>query len=431
MALSRGRSYLRFGLDFGTLLFGAGTAQVIALALMPIVTRLFSRADFGSAAFFVSLVSFLAPLASLRYEQAILLPKEEAKARRLSVLALVLAVLMGVLLLTGLLVWNAVFGLGAARELGWWIYALPLAVVLNVANLTFGLRRTRDKAFRTVSVSGIAGSSTMGLTRIGLGSALGSSVGALIASAILGDLSRIGILSTGGRRQEAAEAEPPPKAEELWEVAREHADFPCYAAPTALFNRFSASLPVFMLTYFFGPAVVGAYALTERAIRGPLELASQSARRVFLQRGAARINESRTLRDLYGLTSLALIGMSLVPVAVIYFYGTELFGFVFGPEWSESGDYARALIPWFLVLVPTSVVNGVFFVSRRLGWWLGLQIFLAIAGLTTFSVCRYLGWSVVKTIGTFAWVNLGFYTLIALLAWALVQRPPRGEVAGS
>ena len=48
------KSHLRFGVDFGTLLAGAGGAQAITLLASPVVSRLFTPEDFGAATFFLT-----------------------------------------------------------------------------------------------------------------------------------------------------------------------------------------------------------------------------------------------------------------------------------------------------------------------------------------------------------------------------------------
>ena len=66
-----------FGRGVAVLGGGAAAAQAIAVAASPILTRLYSPADFGVLAVYTSLVSLLGAVAALSYHQAIPLPEIE------------------------------------------------------------------------------------------------------------------------------------------------------------------------------------------------------------------------------------------------------------------------------------------------------------------------------------------------------------------
>ena len=409
----------RFGADLGILLLGAGSSQVLAFLAIPVIARLFTPEHFGSAMFFGSAVALLAPVLSLRYEQAIVLPKEDAKARVLTRLPLFLSAAGGLVLLLALVAWDLVAGLeGVGRGLGRWLYVLPLAVLLNVVSLTWGMVRTRDKGFGAISASNMASASSMALTRIGLGSVFGSSVGGLIVGFVAGDLAKAAVLRRGltGTAEEPGMHSQPVS---LRDVAAEYSDFPMYAAPTGVLNRLAASLPVFLLTYLFGPLVVGLYSMTVRMLRGPLEIISVSTRRVFLQRASARIHAGRSFGDLFVWVSLALLGLTAIPLAVLYLLADRILPLILSEEWAGTSKYAIALVPWLLVVVPTAVVNAVFFVRRRLGWLLFLQVLDVAAGMATFASALFMGWGALSAITVYSWVKLGFYAIVAPVALLL------------
>ena len=73
-----------------TLLTGTTLAQGITLLISPILSRLFTPHDFGVFGTFLSIVSAIALIASLRYEIAIVLPKKEDVAINLLALAALL-----------------------------------------------------------------------------------------------------------------------------------------------------------------------------------------------------------------------------------------------------------------------------------------------------------------------------------------------------
>ncbi len=413
----------RFVADLGTLVTGAGAAQLITFAATPVVTRLFTPADFGAAAFFLSLLTIAAPVASLRYDQAIFLPREDRQASQLTWLAVAL---VGALCTSGWLaiaLWDLLFAWPASvARLAGWIYALPLGVALMGAATIAGVRRTRDRDFAAVSRANVAASSTMVAARVGFGAGFGSSVGAMIAGQLFGQAMRLAMLVRGRTLRELDSSQRPTRAE-LAEVAREYRDFATRSAPTGLLNRFSAVLPVLMLTLFFGPVAAGMYALTERALRTPLAVLAEAVRNVFVQRSAVQANQGRSLARPYAILSLALVALSAPPLLLMGAYGGELFSMIFGERWAEAGPYLRALTPMLLTVLPMAPANVVLTVSRRLGWYLFFQLTLALCGTLAFLLADAAGWDAVAAVAAFSWVVLAVNGSIALAALLFSRRP--------
>ena len=63
--------------NIATLVTGTMIAQAIPIAISPILTRLYTPAEFGSFALYMSIVSILVVIATARYELAIVLPKKK------------------------------------------------------------------------------------------------------------------------------------------------------------------------------------------------------------------------------------------------------------------------------------------------------------------------------------------------------------------
>src|SRR5690606_11297779 len=139
-----------------TLAFGASAAKAVGLLAMPIITRLYSPADFGLFAVFSSMVLLLFPLLTLRYCIVLPLPRSE----RLAANALVLC--GGLLLLSASLSFVLLFFfkeallrlLSAEGLLPWWWLVVPAAALASVFE-TGGLWATRAKRFRVVSTAGV------------------------------------------------------------------------------------------------------------------------------------------------------------------------------------------------------------------------------------------------------------------------------------
>lgn len=63
---------------------GTAVGQVISFALMPIITRLYTPADYGVFGVFTALVTILGSVVGLKFEAAILLPPRTRRGGRKS-----------------------------------------------------------------------------------------------------------------------------------------------------------------------------------------------------------------------------------------------------------------------------------------------------------------------------------------------------------
>ena len=69
-----------FGRDVGKLVTGTIIAQAVGICLTPITTRIFSPEIYGVASVFILIVGILTVISCMRYELAILLPKNQKEA---------------------------------------------------------------------------------------------------------------------------------------------------------------------------------------------------------------------------------------------------------------------------------------------------------------------------------------------------------------
>ena len=76
----------KFSLNIMTLMLGTTVAQAIPIIISPILTRIYSPEEFGLLILFMSIVSILSVIVSLRYERAIIQPLDDEDAISLVVI---------------------------------------------------------------------------------------------------------------------------------------------------------------------------------------------------------------------------------------------------------------------------------------------------------------------------------------------------------
>jgi len=150
-AYPRHDSFLRNVL---TLTTGTTVAQIITLAALPILTRLYTPADFGLLAAFTVLGTIISTLACLGYEPAIVLPKRNGTALCLWVLCIQTGLVITATCSIAFTIWpTEIAKLAGNAELAEVVQLVPLVVFSWTLTVATTQWCTRGREFLTVSRS--------------------------------------------------------------------------------------------------------------------------------------------------------------------------------------------------------------------------------------------------------------------------------------
>ena len=126
--------------------------------------------------------------------------------------------------------------------------------------------------------------------------------------------------------------------------ARTYSEFPKFALGSNLLNTFVLSALTFQIFAKFSIEEVGYAELTQRMLTIPTALIGVSLGQIILQRFSAAYNQKLSVIRLFkGILAFGIM-LAIPFLTIIFFWGPEIFGWVFGKEWVESGIYARSLI---------------------------------------------------------------------------------------
>lgn len=329
-----------------TLMSGTAIAQCIAVAVSPILTRLFPPEDFGVFGVYASVASIVIVVSTLRYEQALMLPKGNKEAAHLfwaSLLAV--AGITALSLITCILFLNKILVVLEIPALGHWLLLLPCSVFFGGVFLTLNSWSTRQKQFKRASYSQIARAAAVSSVQISSGAMKAGPVG-LIGGAALGDLIASLVLAYQVKRDDGLALKEGLDWDAIKRAGKQHSDFPVYSGPQNMLNAVSQNIPVLLFAKFFGPAEAGFYALGVRVIQLPMNLVLISLRQVLFQKASETYNSGGDSYALFKKTTFSLIKIVILPASVIILLGPALFAFVLGKEWNTAGEYARWLVLW-------------------------------------------------------------------------------------
>jgi O-antigen/teichoic acid export membrane protein len=338
-----------------TLMTGTSLAQAIALAVSPLLTRLYTPGQFGVYALYLSAVALLAIVATGRYELAVVLPESDDDAWHVCALALLIALAVSALCVVG--VWAFSGGIAAwagDADLGGWLYLLPLAVLLTSVTNTLGCWANRRQHYTQIASNRLSQSATTAAASVGFGAAAQTGLG-LVWASVLGQGLSAALFALGLRRDERVAAGGL-KRETLRAQAARFINFPRINLPHALLDAAQASALLALLGLTFGSGVLGLYAFALRIVKTPLGMLGSSVGQVFQQRAAQLYNDGGDLRGLVRRTTLRLAKL-IVPFVALMLVAPQLFAWLFGDGWREAGVYALILTPWMALNFITSPLS--------------------------------------------------------------------------
>ncbi len=329
---------------------GTAVAQVISVAVAPLLTRLYDPADFGMFGVFVSIVAIIGAVPTLRYEQAMMLPKRNEDAANLFAASLLSVVIVAI---AAALVCIPFGGRIAAATnspaLSHWLWLVPIYICLIGAYQTFNSWLTRQKQFHRASISLVVRSAAQAGLQTAAGVAAMGPMG-LIGGTIIGETCACTALSGQVLKDDFPLLRRSIRLAEMKRLAKEYSDFPIYSGSQGMLNMVSQNIPLLLLAFYFKPATVGLYSLGVRILQLPMNFVLTSLRQVLFQKASEVHNNDGDTYHLFKRTTLGLMALAIVPAAIVILFAPPLFAFVLGSEWREAGVYARWLILWLALM---------------------------------------------------------------------------------
>lgn len=341
----------------GTVIIGAGTAisQIVALIVIPLLTRLYTPYEFGIMGLFASLVSLLIAFTSLRYEYAIPIPKDEEDAAHLLILCVSLTTIISTIVMVFFYASGNIITTyteyGKVLPFLWLVFFGALGGGIY-QSLNYWAIRRRD--YHRITSTKINQSVSSAVTKVALGVLSFGSVG-LIIGQIISQVAGIGTLVKGIIKNDLPHFQNI-TITKLAFVARKYVVFPIYNAPASILVSISLqAAPIFILSYMFGIEVVGWYTLAYQVLIAPLSLIAGSISQVLYGEIAEKLkSKPQDILLIFKDTTKKILYISVPCVLIISLCAPFVFPIVFGNVWKMAGFYC---LPLIFVIVPQVVLT--------------------------------------------------------------------------
>lgn len=347
-----------------TLMTGTTIAQAIPIAISPILTRIYTPEDFGILALFLAISTIFGSIANGRYELAIMLPKKDEDAINIFALGFIVVSCLALFLLVVVILFNDYFViLLGNEEIALWLYFIPITVFFmglwNILNY-FNNRRKNYKDLRNAT---IIKSIVLATIQLSVGF-LKSGVTGLISGQIISQL----FANTKLLKNIIKDKLFISKISRIRMLAllKKYKKFPIYSLPSTLADTSSQQLPYLVIPTIFSLTISGYFSFAKKIINLPGSLISSSISQVFYQSMVNAKNERYRLEILLFKTLKKLVLIALPTTLFLYFSTPYIFPFVFGENWTISGEIAQYLSLIFFITFIVSPLSISFSVTMEL-----------------------------------------------------------------
>lgn len=338
------------------LLSGAAVlAQLINIASMPLLSRLYSPDDFGVLSLFSSVLGLLSTVSGFRYYLVLPLTRRERYVHSIVWLSVLLQVAFALAIVLSAFVFSDYLIGTRYAVLYPYKYLIPIGVLAigiygmsvqwAIREQSFSLiARTKLTQTLVACVIKIAGA-YVGLRPLGLllGFVAGQSCGGVKLIRHIVQLS----------------GKPRINFTNIRRAAISYRNMCLIDTPGALFNMAGAYMLPLVIAYYYTNDIVGSFSMAQNLLILPGAIIGQSIGQVFSQKaGEARYNGTLATVTAKAFELLARTG--LYPVLLCSLFAPDIFEIALGSQWREAGRFASILGPWIALNFIYSPMSALF-----------------------------------------------------------------------
>ncbi|HCZ5543081.1 TPA: type 8 capsular polysaccharide synthesis protein Cap8K [Staphylococcus aureus] len=366
--------------DSFLMILSSGIAQVILIITTPIITRLYSPAEFGEFTIFSNIAMILIPIINARYDLLIVNAKNDRSANILSQISflislLILLILIPILAISAWLYPNFILD---------FIFIIIMLFLVSLTNI-FTNYLNKERKYKVLSLINVFRAGSMALLQIIFGLLSLGSLGLIIGFS----LSYItGI--TLGYKTFKKHFNIVRNKEETKALFLENKNQLVYSTPSILLNSLSFSVVVFFIGILYTNTEVGIYGMAIRVLGIPVTIISLGLSKIFMQQANDYYIERGNFRNLLLKFSSTLVIVSIILYVPLYLFSEELVNILLGHSWVDAITIIKIVIPLFVIRLIVSTVSLSVIVLQKQQLELILQALFLIGTTVTFVISKML-----------------------------------------
>ncbi|MBL0325181.1 MAG: oligosaccharide flippase family protein [Cytophagaceae bacterium] len=332
---------------------GTFLSQAIVIGFSPFLTRIYTPENFGVFNLFISIITVGSIFSTGRYEISILQPQNIIESLNLTKLSVLIS-LGSTVVLSLFLFFIKIEKIDEIK------YFIPISVFLTAFYQIILNYLNKGEKYKSISISKFVKSLFLVIFQIGFsfyylnGLIIGYIISIFISSFYLLIQSKLTFLFFLKFR-----------INELTELLKKYINYPKFSLFADTINSFTNQMPLFFIFLIYGEKEAGFYGLTLRLLGLPLVFISNSILEVFKQNAVNEVQSIGNCSKTFIKTFLILIVISLPIFIVFGFFSPNIFSFLFGNNWINSGHYAQILVFLFFFKFIVSPLSFVLYIYNK------------------------------------------------------------------
>lgn len=361
------------------LILGTVLSQLVPVALQPLLRRQYTPEDFGQFAMFSAVTEVLVTIASFRYEQAILIPKEDEESIDIFKLTLLICLIFNTIVLL-FFTFIALFDINYLKPKGisnLSLLLIPLTTfffsVINSGSHWYN----RSGSFKDLSLNKLYRRVSEGITQVffgflsnPLGLIFGMFFGVFISSFHV--FYKTKILKKFFFEIDFHYSKY---------IFLKYNTFFFYGVFPSLLYILSTFIPVFIISSHFSTNIVGQFDLSRQVLAFPLVIISMSLNQVLIKKVILKFHNNESFMKELNTTFFATSIIAILIIIGYYIIGNFLVLFVFGEKWKIAAQISEILVIGYGVkFVSTSIYHILIPLNKLkvLGIWQIINFLLSL-----------------------------------------------------
>ncbi|MGP9707036.1 oligosaccharide flippase family protein [Brachybacterium sp. AOP24-D1-21] len=321
----------------GSIVLGNLAGQGVLLLATLALTRLYSPESYGEYATLFAVANIAAPIAALKLDAAILLPRDRSDLDDLISTAFVSTVLMGVAtaIIVGMLGFAGMLSTAGNAVAATLVGAL---VIISGSISIFTQCAIRSERYSLLATRPVLQNVGVVATQLGASVFMPNAIGLLVGQSVgrlLGATSLARTISGHNIRPSRARA---------LRALRKYRQFPVAFTPSALLNSLGAQLPLLLCAVVLGTSQAGGVAVAMQLALAPVALVATALGQTFAGRASSLVRDSSSgVLALFLKTSILSASLALLAFLALYFIAPQLAEPLLGRQWMGAGGYFQAV----------------------------------------------------------------------------------------
>ena len=372
---------------------------MLPIIVTPVLSRLYTPADFGEWGIFSSVISIISIVVFLSYENTIV-KAEEAELKGILIICLFISLALTIISTLGIWLLQKI-GILTGNGLAVW----PVLTIYLVAYIAYSLAYNLNNKY--------ANYSTLATANIlqGLSQAFGRIFFAIIPLFAINGL----ILGTTLAQLITAFFLIHPltgKIKNIWfhyscrkdiqNIAYKYRKFPLYDAPSYLLAFSTLSLPTIVLALFYNKSSVGCLSIIFQLLLMPMSLVGSAMGKVYYQELSSNSKDTDNTHALSSSIIKVLSVVSLLPMLFICCGGDKLIVYFLGKDWGDAGEIAICLSLWSVPIIFTQPLLPLFRVYEKQEKLLKYDLLYFFGCIGSVLACSILGMKMTTTLLVFS-----------------------------